>query len=59
MIWKNLFMRDFYYDNLKLDIKYMDLFFINKSTVNYVLGPSLGWLQLYKYNKFRYDCLHL
>ena len=59
IIWKNLFMRDFYYNNLKLDIQYMDLFFINKYTVNYVLGPHMGWLYLYKYNNYRYNMLHL
>ena len=53
IIWKNLFMRDFYYKELKLDIKYLDIFFINKYIVDCIPGPNIGWLNLYKYNKYR------
>jgi len=58
IIWKNLFMRDFYYNELKINTNYLDIFFINKYTINYIPGPNIGWINLYKYNNYRYKKLH-
>ena len=53
IIWKKLFMRDYYYQELNL-MGYANIFFVRDHEVNCIDGPKRGWINQYKYCHIRH-----
>ena len=57
IIWKKLFMRDYYYPELNLKMGYANIFFVRDHEVDYIDGPERGWLNQYKYCHIRHQVM--